>query len=203
MRSNTTVKHTSGPWNFHKQGEANSYCLLTNQKHWVIAFNQNGELWTPEQIANAKLIAAAPELLEALTGNEDSPSLYAVAWLELLLKSCNTSEVYELLVKQAADGETPDHDSVITMLRECETLVQKGKAAIEKATGSVAAPQRYTVKDNYDRLMLDGGTEEQFRDLFDTIYHYEAQDTGEDTGDTSTEEMVAGLRTDGYEVSID
>lgn len=60
------IKHTPGPWMFHEQGDANQYCLLTNDKRWVIAFSQNGELHTPEQIANAKLIAAAPELLEAL-----------------------------------------------------------------------------------------------------------------------------------------
>lgn len=59
-------KHTPGPWKFHEQGDANQYCLLTNDKRWVIAFSQNGELHTPEQIANAKLIAAAPDLLEAL-----------------------------------------------------------------------------------------------------------------------------------------
>ncbi len=41
-------KHTPGPWRFHEQGDANQYCLLTNDKRWVIAFSQNGELHTPD-----------------------------------------------------------------------------------------------------------------------------------------------------------
>ena len=59
------VKHTAGPWNWHEQGDANEYALLSNTKRWVIAFRQNGEILTGQQRANARLIAAAPELLEA------------------------------------------------------------------------------------------------------------------------------------------
>ena len=61
-----TVPHTPGPWNFHIQGDADDYCLLTHDGKWIISFRQNGELLTPEQIANAHLIATAPDLLEAL-----------------------------------------------------------------------------------------------------------------------------------------
>lgn len=68
-------KHTPGPWRLHEQGDANQYCLLTNDERWVIAFSQNGELHTPEQIANAKLIAAAPDLLDALIKAEEHMSL--------------------------------------------------------------------------------------------------------------------------------
>ena len=48
---------------------------MTNDNRWVIAFSQNGELHTPEQIANAKLIAAAPELLSVLIRAEEHMSL--------------------------------------------------------------------------------------------------------------------------------
>lgn len=59
------VKHTPGPWIWHEQGDANAYALLSNTKRWVIVFRQNGEILTGQQRANARLIAAAPELLEA------------------------------------------------------------------------------------------------------------------------------------------
>lgn len=59
-------KFTPGPWKFHEQGEANQYALLTDSKRWIFNLQQTGQLWTEEQIANAKLICAAPELLEAL-----------------------------------------------------------------------------------------------------------------------------------------
>lgn len=61
-----TTKHTPGPWAPHAQGASDEYCLLANERRWVIAFRQNGELYTAEQLANMRLIAAAPELLQAL-----------------------------------------------------------------------------------------------------------------------------------------
>lgn len=59
------VNYTKGPWRFHENGDG-SYTILTEDNKWVIAFIQNGEKWNEEQIATAKLIAAAPDLLEAL-----------------------------------------------------------------------------------------------------------------------------------------
>jgi hypothetical protein len=66
MSTTGKVAHTPGPWEWHAQGDANEYVLLTNEKRWVIAFRQNGELLLPEQEANARLIEAAPVMLEAL-----------------------------------------------------------------------------------------------------------------------------------------
>jgi hypothetical protein len=57
--------HTPGPWVWREQGEANNWCIITNSQRWVIGFAQNGELATLEQKANARLIAAAPDLLGA------------------------------------------------------------------------------------------------------------------------------------------
>ena len=57
---------TPGPWVWHAQGDANDYAMLTNEKRWVISFLQNGEIWTPEQEANARLMGAAPELFDRL-----------------------------------------------------------------------------------------------------------------------------------------
>lgn len=65
-------KHTRGRWKFHAQGDANQYALLTNDNRWVISFQQNGEIWTSEQIANARLIAAAPDLLLGLIALEEA-----------------------------------------------------------------------------------------------------------------------------------
>lgn len=80
----SNVKHTPGPWKFHAQGDANDYCLLTNEKRWVIGFLQNGEIFVGEQLANARLVAAAPELLDALkkyveAGAGDTTSFYKQA----------------------------------------------------------------------------------------------------------------------------
>lgn len=60
-------QHTSGPWIFHANGNPGDYTILRPDNKWVIGFHQNGEIWRDEEIANAKLIAAAPELLNSLT----------------------------------------------------------------------------------------------------------------------------------------
>jgi hypothetical protein len=66
------MKHTSGPWKSIKFGENETY-VITNDAgtpgvHREIATVSFGysEPAETEQHANAKLIAAAPELLEAL-----------------------------------------------------------------------------------------------------------------------------------------
>lgn len=61
----TLGEGTPGPWEYHAQGDANDYCLLTHEKQWVISFRQNGELMTAKQKANARLISKAPLLIEA------------------------------------------------------------------------------------------------------------------------------------------
>lgn len=58
--------HTQGQWLPTNDGEANFYGISTKD-FWLFRIQQNGALLPQEQEANIKLIAAAPELLKALT----------------------------------------------------------------------------------------------------------------------------------------
>lgn len=58
--------HTPGPWSTHAQGDANHYAILLENGKWLAALQFNGEQTEAQQLANAKLIAAVPELLQAL-----------------------------------------------------------------------------------------------------------------------------------------
>ena len=60
------MKHTKGNWELKTQGDANEYCIITDENKWVTAFRMNGEQTVHEQMANAKIMTAAPKLLEAL-----------------------------------------------------------------------------------------------------------------------------------------
>jgi hypothetical protein len=72
------VAPTPGPWVYHEQGDANGWALLTADKKWIVAnVWQNGEIRTPIQVANAKLMAASPRLLEALLAVVGRPELWA------------------------------------------------------------------------------------------------------------------------------
>ena len=64
------MKHTPGPWNYDRSG----YSLYVNSgRELVTALSMDGKrLETSE--ANARLIAAAPDLLEALKS--------VIAWLD-------------------------------------------------------------------------------------------------------------------------
>jgi hypothetical protein len=63
-------KHAPGPWK-HKavHGEPNQSMILADDRsgNWIMAVQHQGEFMPEKQEANARLIAAAPELLEALT----------------------------------------------------------------------------------------------------------------------------------------
>jgi len=65
------AKHTSGPWNVHGTNETGTLIASDAAEHENITASiavaqPRGEEWTKEEEANARLIAAAPELLAAL-----------------------------------------------------------------------------------------------------------------------------------------
>lgn len=60
------MEQTQQNWQVKEQGEANEYCILTSENKWVAAIKLNGELMVTKQREIIKLMAAAPELLEAL-----------------------------------------------------------------------------------------------------------------------------------------
>ena len=57
--------HTPGPWKLREDGEANSWAVLGPNDNWLLSFLHNGEQLSEKQRANARLIAAAPDLLAA------------------------------------------------------------------------------------------------------------------------------------------
>ncbi len=57
------TKHTAGPWSIHTYNER---CVNTGNGTKIIADCGIGELPYEHMIYNARLISAAPELLEAL-----------------------------------------------------------------------------------------------------------------------------------------
>ncbi|MEI7509290.1 MAG: hypothetical protein WCJ62_07475 [Flavobacterium sp.] len=62
------MEYTKGNWILTQDGDANFFgvALVGTHNKWLMRIQQNGELHAREQEANAKLIASAPDLLEAL-----------------------------------------------------------------------------------------------------------------------------------------
>lgn len=65
----SNTKHTPGPWEriVYKTGER-GFKIISGKKPWITQVAEASEIYMDrgERHANAKLIAAAPELLEAL-----------------------------------------------------------------------------------------------------------------------------------------
>lgn len=65
-----TVKHTPGPWHVDPKAPEESFFedvnILRHDGLAVAVCVHNGDIVPPEPEANARLIAAAPDLLEAL-----------------------------------------------------------------------------------------------------------------------------------------
>jgi len=69
-----TDKHTSGPWTFYTEPQPNG-CQIVGSRGIMVAMlahSVNYPDQKEEALANARLIAAAPELLEALITAEQA-----------------------------------------------------------------------------------------------------------------------------------
>jgi len=62
-------KHTPGPWSIH-WGSSGNRCLEIHHEKTIVAHATDYSIDGAERSANARLIAAAPELLAALEDSE-------------------------------------------------------------------------------------------------------------------------------------
>jgi hypothetical protein len=81
-------------------------------------------------IGNARLIAAAPDMAEALGGDPDMPeAINPLGWLKSMIDFCNEPRIQTII---AADE---DPSALWEMIREVEELHRRGVAALAKARG--------------------------------------------------------------------
>ena len=111
-----STQHTPGPWNAH------------HDHGWLVVESDNGDLYVKvekgsaarKHMANARLIAAAPELLAALRMARESigDSLQSLIETE-------TNPVTGMV----------DHEGAILVIESEQDLINQIDAAIAKATG--------------------------------------------------------------------
>lgn len=108
-------QHTPGPWIVDIDGrniigQGNGYPVVAKAK----------------RDEDVHLIAAAPEMLEAMQGDPECPEISPLSWLK--------SAIDELRERGPAE-DCDDPDAFWMMVREIEDLHRKGTAAIAKAEG--------------------------------------------------------------------
>lgn len=120
--------HTPGPWTYI---QADPGELNFKRPYWQVGQSRPPEKGCAfafgDDEANARLIAAAPDLLEALRGPDpDMPRhIQPVGWLRALID----------WAKLHADSVNKDDaDSFWSMIQEAERLFYNARAAIAKAT---------------------------------------------------------------------
>ncbi len=95
-----TTKHTPGPWTYEG-------CeIVTKIGAWPVAATNEAGIKQPERLANARLIAAAPELAEALRGLFENCAIVHNRWGD----GCNQKEADAVIARARAllariDGE--------------------------------------------------------------------------------------------------
>lgn len=118
--------HTPGPWTYM---QADPGELKLKRIYWHV-----GQIRPPEKgcafafgddESNARLIAAAPDLLEALRGPDPEipKHIQPIGWLRTLID----------WAKLHADVPEKDDDAFWTMIHEVERLFENGRAAVAKA----------------------------------------------------------------------
>jgi len=73
------VTHTQGPWHSkHVHSEPNQSMIILKDGvgGWVMAVKHNGEFMEARQHANARLIAAAPDMYDVTKGVEELRKLF-------------------------------------------------------------------------------------------------------------------------------
>lgn len=114
-----SAQHTPGPWQFHADlpSADPNWHIVTNATRMCVVANVHIEPGNEMAVANARLIAAAPELLEALKKRRDVD----VAYSRLALMDVDDNE-RERLLQQIEDAE--------------EAACDAARAAIAKAEGA-------------------------------------------------------------------
>lgn len=110
------VSHIPGPWIPYPQAAADHYVLLKDH-NWFAAIHFNGEMMEAKQMANLQVMAAAPDLLEALK----------------LVMSCagDIASAPDGMLEMALDDGDMD-------TRQQANAFLVARAAISKATGATA-----------------------------------------------------------------
>jgi hypothetical protein len=74
------MKHTPGPWTVGEQNPADNTIAIKAGKLSPLAYCAPRPHWDDTQKANARLIAAAPDLLQALEGLYAECSMFHKQW---------------------------------------------------------------------------------------------------------------------------
>lgn len=124
--------YTPGPWHVVPYGDGNALVICTEPDgNWRICFlatpGDSSGAWETIK-ADARLIAAAPDLVEALDGPDpDAPEcIRPLSWLHSMIAHCK------------ARGPAPDDDDPAAfhdMIGEVEAMYVRARAALSKALG--------------------------------------------------------------------
>lgn len=120
--------HTPGPWTYV---QADPGELKLRRAYWHVGQSQSPQKGCAfafgDDEANARLIAAAPDLLEALRGADPElpKHIQPIGWLRALID-------WAKLHADVLDKE--DVDAFWTMIQEAERLFYNARAAVAKAT---------------------------------------------------------------------
>ena len=127
-----STKHTPGEWTVKDNGiwditieAGGTICHINNRGDWFPKNEGEDGRSHNQMLADARLIAAAPEMLDCLTGLEYDPT--PIDWISALL--CEFERHY-----QPEIDDDPDATSDAKM--HVRRFIEKARNAVKKAEGS-------------------------------------------------------------------
>lgn len=98
---------TQGPWAYVENGDANTYQVRDSKGRWLLALRHNGEEVTEQQRENMRLVAAAPELLEALFASTHILHLPPNGQAACKCSQCDFVRLRDAAIAKATPGHDP------------------------------------------------------------------------------------------------
>lgn len=124
------ASHTPAPWTAKRDRRRTAPWRIEDSDGMiaeVLAIGSFGIARPDETEANANLIAAAPDMLAALRGENSEPHCISpLSWLRSMIDDC----------KDRLGDDREDPDAYAMMIREVEGLYRNGLAAVAKAEGA-------------------------------------------------------------------
>lgn len=150
-------KEIRAPWTAHLDGEANFATLLDNKKHWLARIQINGEIHSHFQTGMFNLMAAAPQMYDAIEAADTLCAVLQISDLTPQARSC-VREAWPLIqiARAAARPESQYAEAVKESqeheIKRLDEIIKEREAEIERLREALHSVANQSWSDDEEKL---------------------------------------------------